>query len=464
MSVIEAFQAELAENVVTVGPDVDPCYLSDFALDMQGKITPLALLRPRTTAQVSTIMKLCSAHRVPLVSQGGRTGLAGGAVPINGAAILSLERMRAIGPVDHASATIQVEAGAILQNVQEAADAAGLLFPLDIGARGSCTIGGNIATNAGGTHVLRYGMMRELVLGLEVVLANGTVISALNTMLKNNAGYDLKHVFIGSEGTLGVITRAVLRLFPRPTNSQTALCMVASYADALALLALARARSGSDLTAFELMWPDFYALSLRSGRRPPLPPADVLYVLVETMGVDETQNCEHFGAMVAEALNEGIIIDAVIAQSEQQREALWSIRDTSGELPVTLGPNVNFDVGLPIARIGEFVDTCRERLAENFPGADCVFFGHVADSNIHINIHVPGVEHQPHEAIDQIVYDCVAAFGGTISAEHGIGVLKRSYLNRSRSVNEMGLMACLKHALDPEDILNPGKLLELPAR
>ena len=458
-SILLELQSQLPGDAVIPGDDIEPRYMGDAALSADPDVRPLALVRPRTTEEVSLVLRLCNAQGCPVVTQGGRTGLAGGATPSEGAVILSLERMRALSSIDPDSATIQVEAGAILQNIQAAAQDAKMLFPLDIGARGSCTIGGNIATNAGGTRVLRYGMMRELVLGLEVVLADGTVVSALNSMLKNNSGYDLKQMFIGSEGTLGVVTRAVLRLFPRPTNTQTALCAVADFSRALELLRIARLELGSTLSAFEVMWPNFYRVALRGGHRPPLPIADTLYVLIELMGTDAEHDADRFEAVIGDALTGDVVVDALIAQSERERGEIWSIRDAPGEFHRTLGPNVGFDVALPITRIGLFVEECSRRLAARWPDADCVFFGHAADSNIHINVRIAGVDVQPEAEINAIVYACVEEYGGAVSAEHGIGLLKRAYLCNSRSADEINLMRRFKTLLDVKNILNPGKVL-----
>jgi FAD/FMN-containing dehydrogenase len=455
---VASLRGALGPDGVLVGGAIDSRYLGDWLLRDE-TVRPAALVRPSTTAEVSATLRECSARRVPVVAQGGRTGLAGGAVPRDGWVILSLERMHTVESVDPDSATIVAQAGATLQSVQDAAANAGMLFPLDIGARGSCTVGGNIATNAGGNRVLRYGMMRDLVLGLEVVLANGTVLDAMNSMLKNNAGYDMKQVFIGSEGTLGVVTRAVLRLFPSTTSVQTALCAVADYDSTLALLRLARERLGADLSAFEVMWADFYRLGTSgAGRRPPLAEGHALYVLVESMGTDANLDATRFQGYVETAFERGIVADALIAGSLRESKDIWAIRDSSGELQRILGHYVPFDISLPIGAIGHFVEECRRRLAARWPDLAAAWFGHIADSNLHICIASPGGPDATHD-LDELVYDCVGEFRGSISAEHGIGLLKRDYLGRSRTPEAIEAMRLLKAALDPGAILNPGKVL-----
>lgn len=451
-----ALRSELGDGVACGADAIEPRYLGDRLLH-DPAARPAALIRPRTTAEVSSALAICHGFWAPVVAQGGRTGLTGGATPADGWVILSLERMRAVAPADRASATVEAEAGAVLQQVQEAAEAADMMFPLDIGGRGSCTIGGNIATNAGGNRVLRYGMMRELVLGLEVVLADGTVLSSMNRMLKNNAGYDLKQIFIGSEGTLGVLTRAVLRVFARRPSVQTGLCAVRDYTAIVDLLALARARLGDTLTAFEAMWPRFYDLGTRAlSRRPPLDAGHGAYVLLESMGVDVADDERKFQSFVETALAQGCIEDAVVARSGADARDLWAVRDSSGELERTMGSYFAFDVSLPIGDIGRFIESCGLRLAQRWPQATAAWFGHVADANIHLCVAAGGVTQHD---LDTLVYDCVAEFQGSISAEHGIGLLKRDFLDRSRSTAEIATMRLLKQALDPRGILNPGKVL-----
>ena len=460
MDILSPLLQALPADVITGPGEIDPRYFGDWMLRDESA-HPATLARPRTTQDVATILQTCHAYGAPVVAQGGRTGLAGGATPVPGCVLLSLERMRKISPVDSASASVLVECGATLEAVQQAADAAGLLFALDIGGRGSCTIGGNISTNAGGNRVLRYGMMRELLVGLEAVLADGTIITALSPMQKNNAGYDLKQLFIGSEGTLGVVTQAVLRLHPKPSTVQTAILALKDYAAVLALLAAAKSHLGSNLAAFEVMWPNFYKLGTEGlGQQPPIAPGHGAYVLLESMGTDSAHDDSHFEALVEEVFNQGVVADAVIAQSERQRRQIWAVRDSSGEFPRTFWPNVGYDVSLPIGEIGRFIDACDAQLASRWSDIRTVWFGHAADGNVHIAIRLPGASTQPEGAFDEIVYGCVADFKGSISAEHGIGILKKPYLGRSRTSAEIATMKLLKQALDPEGILNPGKIFD----
>jgi FAD/FMN-containing dehydrogenase len=441
-----------------LGPaDIGPAWLGDTMHVLTGP-GPLALVRPRSVEQVAAALKTCHESRVPLVVQGGRTGLAGGATPLPGCVLLSLERMRGVIEIDPAASTITVWAGTTLQEVQEAAWAAGLFYPVDLGGRGSCQIGGNIGTNAGGNRVLRYGMTRAQVLGLEAVLADGTVLSSLGKMLKNNTGYDLKQLFIGSEGTLGVVTRAVLRLQPQPRSTCTALCAVRDYDAALRMLGHMRQSLPGTLSAFELMWPDFYALvTALPGRAAPLPQGHGGYLLLEALGADQEADQARFEQVLEAALEGGIVEDAVIAQSGPQTAALWAVRDGSGELQRVMHPHVGFDVSIPTSELGRFVDACREALRSRWPAVQTVFFGHVGDANVHIAVKVAEGE-QPEHDIDELVYDLVRRCDGSISAEHGIGMLKRAWLGHSRSEDELATMRLLKRALDPHGILNPGKV------
>lgn len=457
--------AKLAEAVgadeVRTGAEVDARYLGDWFVRME-RGSPLALVRPRTTSEASALLRVCYAHRLPVVPQGGLTGLSGGATPVDGSVLLSLERMTGIEEVDAAAATLTARAGTPLQTIQEAARNAGFLFPLDLGARGSCHIGGNVATNAGGNRVIRYGMTRDLILGLEVVLADGTVITSLNKMLKNNAGYDLKQLFIGSEGTLGVVTRVVLRLHPEPKSQCTAMCSVASYDNAVALLRHARERMGGTLSAFELMWPDFYELVTRNvpGVTPPISYGHAGYVLLEALGSDQSLDQERFENMLEAAMDQVLIDDAVIAQSQAESNALWRVRDSAGELTQLLDLQAKFDISIPTLDIGRFIEACKTSVKNRWPQAQSVAFGHIGDSNVHFNVQVPPEKGQSQEGeLARMVYGKVREANGSISAEHGIGLVKREYLGHSRTPEEIQLMRLLKHTLDPHGILNPGKVL-----
>jgi FAD/FMN-containing dehydrogenase len=458
MAIIEELTAALGPDVVRSGENIGERNLRDWTLSCAEEDRPVAIVQARSTEDVAAALRICSAHRHPVVPQGGLTGLAGGATPVRRAVVVSLERMRAIEEVDTAAATITVQAGVPLQRVQEAAEQAGMLFPLDIGARGSCLIGGNISTNAGGNRVLRYGMARALVLGVEAVLADGTVLTSLNKMLKNNAGYDLKQLFIGSEGTLGIVTRLVLRLFPQPRSTCTALCALPDYDAVLRLLQEAKAELGPTLSAFEMMWPAFYrSVTDAMERRPPLPHGAGGYVLLEALGTDQARDEAQFSALVERMVEQGVVADAVIAQSIRESRELWTLRDASGELDRAIGRNLPFDVSIPVGQIDAFAEDCIGRLRARWPGVRAVHFGHIADANLHINVAVDETP-MPELEIEEIVYRCVRDWHGSISAEHGIGLLKKPFLDYSRSEAEIAVMRRIKQALDPAGILNPGKI------
>lgn len=430
---------------------------SDYSGRMPDGIVPVAVAYPGTTAQVSAVMKACAALRIAVVPQGGLTGLAGGALPGEGVLVLSLERMNRIEDIDHAGATMVVEAGVPLQRVQEAASDAGLLFPLDLGARGSALIGGIVSTNAGGNRVLRYGMARDLTLGIEVVLADGTVIDAMNRMVKNNAGYDLKQMFIGSEGTLGIVTRAVLRLHSKPSSQNVALCAVERYEDVLRLLAGARARLGDTLSAFEVMWDTFFAVATAGDARAIGFDRPPYVVLVEMSGRDAANDAQGFQAFIEAMFDEDVITDARIAQGQRDIDRFWAIRDASGELKQRFGPAINFDVSIAVSEIDAFARACCDRLMAEVADTRVLVFGHIADGNIHLAC-LDEDGSRKHQ-VEAIVYDMVARWGGSISAEHGIGLEKRAYLHCSRSADYIALMRLLKSALDPHGLLNPGKVV-----
>jgi FAD/FMN-containing dehydrogenase len=457
--IVQALVDALGAGSVKTGDAIEPRYLGDWS----GKAAsnPLAVVLPRSTAEVATVLRLCNEARQGVVPQGGLTGLAGGAIPSSGDLCLSLERMVGIEEIDSASATMTVLAGTTLQTVQEAALAAGFEFALDLGARGSCQIGGNLATNAGGVRVVQSGTARDQVLGLEVVTADGSVLSSMSKMVKNNTGYDLRHLFIGSEGTLGIITRAVLRLKPRRAARSTALCAVKDYDSAVGLLRALQAHFGDEVGAFEIMWPDFFdfGVSLSRTKQSPFGASYPLYALIEQAGFSDDGGAR-FAAALNTQLETGVLLDAIVAQSQAETQALWAIREATAELPVKLHP-INFDVSLPIGEIGRFVDACREAFARRWPGHYAVYFGHIGDSNLHVTVDgrsIPGVSA---EEVDHVLYSLVRDYRGSISAEHGIGVLKRPFLGYSRSASELAVMRAIKDALDPRHILNPGKVLPL---
>ncbi|TFV86054.1 FAD-binding oxidoreductase [Oxalobacteraceae bacterium OM1] len=455
-----------AEHVLTDPADMAG-YLTDWRRRFTGKA--LAVVRPADTAQVAAIVKLCAAHRVPIVPQGGNTGLVLGSVPDQSgtAIVLSLARMRRIRALDTINNTMTVEAGCVLELVQNAAAEVGRLFPLSLAAEGSCTIGGNLATNAGGTAVLRYGNARDLCLGLEVVTPQGEILESLRGLRKDNTGYDLRSLFIGAEGTLGIITAAVLKLFPQPAAQLTALAALQTPDDALALLDLAQKRCGAALTAFELM--SDFCLQLVHKHFPqlrlPFPDAYPQYVLLE---LSDSESEEHANgvleALIGDALEQGLIQDAIVAGSLAQSKALWSLREHIPLAQAEEGKNIKHDISVPISRIADYLRATDALLHAQFPGCRLVTFGHLGDGNLHYNVSPP--EHESpdafiarQDAINHVVHDSVAAFGGSISAEHGLGALKIDEVIRYKSPIELELMRTLKHALDPLDIMNPGKVV-----
>ena len=457
-------RARLGAQAVLLGDEVPARNHSDWSL--QPPVAPLALARPSDTAGVAEVLKVCHACGIAVVPQGGLTGLSGGAHPTPHVLVLSLERLVGIEEVDADNATLTVRAGTPLAQIHETAQAAGLVFALDLGARGSCTIGGNLATNAGGNRVIRYGMARDLVLGIEVVLADGTVVNGLRKMIKNNAGYDLRHLFMGSEGTLGVITRAVLRLHPQPACVATALCALPDFAAVVALLGQARRGLGPMLSAFEVMWPDYWqAATQRVGLRSPLLGAHGAYVLIELEGADAQADLSRFECWLEAQLEAGHIVDAALAQSRADTQDFWALRDACGEFPQRIGAHVSYDIGLPVSAMADFVRDCKAALSAHITGCESVFYGHIGDGNLHIDAWVPGLVEgeQPKQAMDEIVYALVQQCAGSVSAEHGIGTTKLQRLHLSRNPQEMMLMRRLKQALDPLGMMNPGKVLAVDA-
>ena len=424
---------------------------------------PAVLLRPNTSAQVSQVLALCNEHTQAIVVQGGLTGLVGGATPQAGEYALSLERMSGIEELDTSSMTMTALAGTPLQSLQHSAAKQGLFMPLDLGARGSCTIGGNVATNAGGTEVIRYGMTRSIVLGLEVVLADGTILSSMNKMIKNNTGYDLKQLFIGSEGTLGIVTKVVVQLQPQQLNTQSAICTLESYDKVVELLSKLKQGLGSGLTAFELMWANYYhkSLQLQPSLTDPFAGqiSDTLpfYLLVEYKDNDLKNGGEQFASALHQQIESGLISDAVIAKNHQDTEKFWQIRDGIGELLQTESEISNQDISLPISKIGEFSTTIERVLRHKFDNIEVHFFGHIGDSNLHICAYT-GKADDLHD-ISANIMQITGEFEGAVSAEHGIGVVKKKYLPLSRSDAEIAVMKNIKQALDPKGILNKGRVI-----
>ena len=445
--------------------------LSAYELDWRKRYRgrALAVVRPASTAQVAAVVRTCVEHRAGLVAQGGNTGLVGGSVPdASGTQVLiSLTRMNRIRAIAAANLTLTAEAGCVLQAVQEAAATQGLLFPLSLAAEGSCTIGGNLATNAGGTQVLRYGNARELCLGLEVVNVAGEVWHGLSGLRKDNTGYDLRDLFIGSEGTLGIITAATLKLYPQPAARGTALAALASLEACVSLLQLAQSRLGASLTGFEVM--GAHALDLvrtHFAQLPqPLPPAawTVLLEQSDSEGEDHARGC--FEALLETALERGLIGDAALASSLEQSHSMWHLRESIPLAQSLEGLNIKHDIALPISQIPRFVASTDAALMQAFPGVRLVNFGHLGDGNLHYNVQAPAGGDaasflRDHEtAVNTIVYDAVDGFEGSISAEHGIGTLKRDELARRKSPVALQMMRAIKQALDPLNLMNPGRVL-----
>jgi FAD/FMN-containing dehydrogenase len=432
----------------------------------------LAVVRPANTLQVSGIVKACAASGVSLVAQGGNTGLVGGSTPdASGRQIvLSLQRMNAVRNIDTANLTMTVEAGCILQTLQETAEKAGFLFPLSLAAEGSCTIGGTLATNAGGTQVVRYGNARELCLGLEVVTAQGEIWQGLSGLRKDNTGYDLRDLFIGSEGTLGIVTAATMKLYPMPAAQLTAWAAVPSMQHAVTLLGLAHQHLGAGLTGFEVMGQ--FALSLVDKHFPqqrvPLYKDTPFCVLLENSDHEsESHAREQFERLLETAMEQGCVTDAVVAENIAQAHALWHLRESIPMAQAEEGLNIKHDISIAVSRIPEFVATTDALLEAAIPGVRLVNFGHLGDGNLHYNVQAPAdgdaatFLRNEEENVNTIVYDSVARFEGSISAEHGVGSLKLDKLEHHKSPVAMGMMRAIKTALDPQNVMNPGRVLRI---
>ncbi len=442
-------------------------YLTDWRRRYRGEA--LAVVRPRTTDEVARVVAYCAAERIAIVPQGGNTGLVGGATPGHegDAIVLSTGRLRRVRTVDPLNDTIEVEAGCTLAAVQDAARDAGRLFPLSLASEGSCTIGGNLSTNAGGTGVLRYGNARELCLGIEAVLPDGSVVSNLSGLRKDNTGYRWSELLIGGEGTLGIVTAATMKLYPLPRAQVTAWAAVASPRDALRLLTAAQQRCGPTLTAFELVSDAALAL-VEKHFAPARSPFDARHpqaVLIEVSDhEDEAHAAAMLEALLADAIADGVVVDAVVADSVARSRSLWALRENISEAQSAEGRNIKHDVSVPISRIAAFIESTDAALAAAFADIRMITFGHLGDGNLHYNVSPPPgitddafLANEP--AIHRIVYDAVVTHGGSISAEHGIGQTKRAELAHYKRPAELALMRAIKQAIDPHGIMNPGKML-----
>ncbi len=445
----------------------DETGLEPYLAEQRGRFrgTCLCAVRPASAQEVAAVVGICAGAGIPIVPQGGNTGLVGGAVP-QGGLVLSTERLTAIGEIDPLNRTITLEAGVILADVQEAADRAGLLFPLSLGAEGSCRIGGNISTNAGGVGVLRYGTARDLVLGLEVVLPDGRIWNGLRGLRKDNTGYDLKHLFIGAEGTLGIITAAVLKLFPKPKQKETALVALGGLARAQSFFALAQDAFGDVLSAFEMMGRTGLDFGLRHvpGLKDPFEAPHPCYILLELGGGGDARLKESLEKVLAEAFGKAVIEDAVIAASTAQAENLWRLREAIPEAQKHEGGSIKHDVSIPIGRIADFISQGTALAERELPGVRVCAFGHFGDGNIHFNLSQPeDMEKQAFldmwEKFNRMIHDLAVGMGGSFSAEHGVGLLKRGDMALYKQGVELDLMRSLKSAIDPQGIMNPGKVL-----
>jgi FAD/FMN-containing dehydrogenase len=458
--------AIVGEQALVTGADMAP-YLTDW----RGRYTGRArcVVKPASAEEVSAVVALCARERVAMVPQGGNTGLVGGATPLHGGGevLLNLSRMNRIREIDTTNDTLTAEAGCVLRQVQEAAAQAERLFPLSLAAEGSCEIGGNLSTNAGGVNVLRYGNMRELVLGLEAVLPDGRIWHGLRGLRKDNTGYDLKQLFIGAEGTLGIITAAVLKLFPLPRASATAWAALASPAAAVELLGRLRVTCGERVSGFEIVGRPALELVLKHipGTRDPLAAVSPWYVLIEL--TDTLEDFDLTGALekiLAAEMQAGRIADATLAHDLAQRRALWQLRESISEAQRIEGISIKHDVAVPVSRIADFIARADAELQRAFPELRIVAFGHIGDGNLHYNLSKPDAADNAEfiaatPAANRIVHDVVDSLEGSISAEHGIGQLKRAEILRYKSAVEIDLMRALKQALDPHGLMNPGKLL-----
>ena len=472
---IDKLRAIVGERGLITDPQGKHPYLTDWRENYLG--TALAVVRPASTEEVAAVVKLCLAEKVAIVPQGGNTGMMGGGTPLEAGReiVLSLGRMNRILEVDAIGYTMTVEAGVVLKTIQETAAEHDRLFPLSLAAEGSCTIGGNLATNAGGVQVLHYGNARQLVLGLEVVTPQGEIWNGLRALKKDNTGYDLRDLHLGAEGTLGIITRAVLKLWPKPKDTATSWIAVSSPEAAVALLSGAYAASEDNVTSCELMSRQGIDLVLKHipGSTDPLAQSHQWYVLLEwastrarRVGANETALAEKMEAYLGEALDKGLVLDAALAQNEAQARAFWALRENHSEAQKREGPSIKHDISVSVSKIPAFMTEGLAAMTKVLPQCRPVPFGHVGDGNLHFNCQAPPGWDKPRfmayaEPISTAVYDLVVRHGGSISAEHGIGQLKVDELAHYRSKVELDTMRTIKRALDPENLMNPGKIIRI---
>ena len=452
--VLEELKAFLPKKALLLDQEVTS--RTAGGLHTEEPIQARLIVRPQSTNEVSKILSICNEQEQPIVVHGGVTGLVYGTRTSEDQIILSLERMNKIEEVDLIGRTMTCQSGVTLQDVQERAEELDMIFPLDLGARGSCSIGGNVSTNAGGNRVIRFGMTRDSVLGIEAVTPDGAILSSMNKMIKNNAGYDLKQMFIGTEGTLGVVTKCVLRLREAPISQNTALVGINDFSSIIKFLKYIDSGLGGNMSAFEVMWKEFYDMVTNSidKKALPLKPNIPYYILVESMGSNQTKDQEHFEFLLSKALEESMIVDAVLAKSEKERMGLWSLRDDV-EKQSQFGPTLMFDVSLPISKMEEYVANVNNNLNKYWKNFNFIVWGHLADGNLHLVTGVGDLQEKTIKKIERSVYDPLELIGGSVSAEHGIGIEKKPYLHLSRTKEEINYMKKLKKTFDPKMILNP---------
>ncbi len=454
-SLIDALREIVGERGLLLGEDVALRSCDPFRpVPPEGGI----IVRPASTEEVSAVMKFCHERGQPVVTHGGRTGVAGGAFTARDQIVISMERMNRIEEIDEFNQCMVAQAGAPIELLQNAASDANLLYPIDLGSKGSATLGGTVSTNAGGNRVLRWGMTRANLLGIEVVLADGTIVSAMNRLTKNNTGFDMKHIFAGTEGTLGIVTRAVVRLVPKPASQQVAVVAVPDYASVLELLKLARKLPA--LSAFEVMWRDYYDLMANSntGRRP-LETGSEFYILMESMGYNEEQDEQQFMAFLEDSLEKGLIVDAVTSQSLAQVQEMWRLREGGEVFAAQMWPIVSSDISVDVRKTDEYVGKVRAKLEAAYPGLKMVTFGHLGDGNIHIGIHVGPNTVEEELNVEQILYDTLQGYDSAVTAEHGVGQVKKKFLPDHISPGAIEVMRRLRDALDPDRLLNRDVLL-----